>query len=86
MHIDFRRNSMTVLEHIKELALNLTPEEKEALTAYLADPNGEQSPEKPQSLRGDWSDAFSEDLDVDAELKEIRGEWQKEWRGDEFVG
>ena len=47
---------------------------------------GEKSPEKPQSLRGDWSDAFSDGFDVDAELKEIRGEWQKEWRGDEFVG
>jgi len=21
-----------------------------------------------------------------SELKEIRGEWEKEWRGDEFVG
>jgi len=77
---------MTVLEHIKELALNLSGEEKDALAEYLADSNGEKPPENPQSLRGDWSDAFSDDLDVDAELKEIRGEWQKEWRGDEFVG
>ncbi len=77
---------MTVLEHIKQLALNLTPEEKDALAEYLAEANGEQPPEKAQSLRGDWSDAFSDQLDVDAELKEIRGEWQKEWRGDEFVG
>ncbi len=77
---------MTVLEHIKQLALNLTPEEKDALAEYLAVSEGEKSPEKPQSLRGDWSDAFSDGFDVDAELKEIRGEWQKEWRGDEFVG
>ena len=56
------------------------------MAEYLAESNGEKPPEKAQSLRGDWSDAFSEDLDVDAELKEIRGEWQKEWRGDEFVG
>jgi hypothetical protein len=76
---------MTVLEHIKRLAQNLAPEEKDALVQYLAESNSEE-PEKPQSLRGDWSDAFSADLDVDAELKEIRGEWQKEWRGDEFVG
>ena len=55
-----------------------------ARRAYLVE--GEKSPEKPQSLRGDWSDAFSDGFDVDAELKEIRGEWQKEWRGDEFVG
>jgi hypothetical protein len=77
---------MTVLEHIKQLALNLTPEEKDALAEYLAGPDGVQPPEKSQSLRGDWSEAFSDGFDVDAELKEIRGEWQKEWRGDEFVG
>jgi hypothetical protein len=77
---------MTVLEHIKQLALNLAPEEKDALGQYLAGSNGEKSAEIPQSLSGDWSDAFSDDLDVDAELKEIRSEWQKEWRGDEFVG
>ncbi len=77
---------MTVLEHIKQLALNLTPEEKDALAEYLAEANGEQPPEKAQSLRGDWSDAFSDELDVDGELNEIRGEWQKEWHGDEFVG
>jgi len=77
---------MTVLEHIKQLALDLTPEEKDALAEYLEESTGEQPPEKPQSLRGDWSSAFSDGFDVDEELKEIRGEWQKEWRGDEFVG
>lgn len=78
---------MTVLEHIKQLTQNLTAEEKDVLSQYLADPNGQEpSTHKPQSLRGDWSEAFREDFDVDAELKEIRGEWQKEWHGDEFVG
>ncbi len=77
---------MTVLEHIKQLALNLTPEEKDELAEYLAVSDGEKSPEKPQSLRGDWSEAFSDDFDVDGELKEIRGQWQKEWHGDDFVG
>ncbi len=68
---------MTVLEHTKELALNLSPEEKEALAEYLAEFNGEKPPEKAQSLRGDWSDAFSEGFDVDAGLKEIRGGWRR---------
>lgn len=77
---------MTVLEHIKQLAQNLTPEEKDALGEYLAESNGEKPTEKARSLRGDWSEAFSDDFDVDAELKEIRGEWNKEWHGDEFVG
>jgi hypothetical protein len=77
---------MTVLEHIKQLALNLAPEERDALAEYLNESNGETLPEKPQSLRGDWGDAFPDGLDIDADLKEIRGEWQKEWRGDEFIG
>ena len=78
---------MTVLEHIKQLALNLTPEEKEDLVHELVESNGEKASSKnPKSLRGDWSDAFPKDLDVDAELKEIRGEWRKEWHEDEFVG
>jgi hypothetical protein len=58
---------MTVLEHIKQLALKLAPEEKDALAQYLAESDGEKPSEKPQSLRGDWSGAFSDDFDVDAE-------------------
>jgi hypothetical protein len=77
---------MTILEHIKQLALNLAPEEKDALAEYLAEPNGENPSEKPQSLRGEWSGAFSDEFDVAMQLKEIRAEWQREWRGDEFVG
>lgn len=78
---------MTVLEHIRQLALDLTPNEKAVLVHELVESNGEKpSPEQPQSLRGDWSDAFPEDFDLDAELKEIRGEWKKEWREDDFVG
>lgn len=77
---------MTVLEHIKHLAQNLTPEEKQVLARYLAEPDQESSPARPPSLRGDWSGVFPDDFDVDAELKEIRGEWKKEWRGHDFVG
>lgn len=78
---------MTELEHIKQLAGNLTPAEKEILAHYLVETNGElPSSGKPQSLRGDWADSFPQDFDVDAELKDIRGEWEKEWHQDEFVG
>lgn len=78
---------MTVLEHIKQLALDLTSEEKEVLVHELFESNGEKaSSEKPQSLRGDWSNAFPKDLDLDAELKVIRAEWKKEWHEDEVVG
>lgn len=78
---------MTELEHIKQLAGNLTSAEKEILAHYLFEANSNQpSFEKPQSLRGDWADAFPQDFDVDAELKDIRGEWENEWQEDEFVG
>jgi hypothetical protein len=48
------------------------------LAHSLIESNGEQpSNDKPRSLRGDWSEGF-QNLDVDAELKEIRSEWEKE--------
>jgi hypothetical protein len=55
------------LEHIKQLAGNLTSAEKEILAHYLVEANSDQpSSVKPQSLRGDWADAFPQDFDVDA--------------------
>lgn len=79
--------AVTEFEHIKQLAGNLTPAKKEILAHYLVEANGQEpSSEKPKSLRGDWADAFSQNLDIDAELKDIRGESQKEWHEDEFVG
>jgi hypothetical protein len=45
---------MTELEHIKQLAGNLSSAEKEILAHYLVEANSDQqSSEKPQSLRGD---------------------------------
>ena len=32
-----------------------------------------------KSLRGLWQGAFPEDYDLNATLREIRGEWEKEW-------
>jgi hypothetical protein len=75
---------MTVLEHIKHLVVGLTTQEKLDLASYLSKP--EPGDQKPHSLRGDWSNAFSNSEDPDTDLKEIRGEWQKEWRSGEFVG
>jgi hypothetical protein len=78
---------MTEFEYIKQLAGNLTPAEKEALAHYLIEAHTEKpSPEKPQSLRGDWTEAFPQDFNLDAELNAIRGEWEKEWHRDQFIG
>ena len=74
---------MTVLQHIKHLIVGLTAQEKLDLVGSLSKP--EPADQKPESLRGDWSNAFTEDEDLDTDLREIRGDWQKEWRSGEFV-
>jgi hypothetical protein len=75
---------MTVLEHIKHLVVGLTAREKLDLASYLSEP--EATNQKPESLRGDWSSAFAEGADLDNDLREIRGDWQREWRSGKFVG
>jgi hypothetical protein len=77
---------MTVLDHIKQLAVGLTRREKQELTEYLSDSEAAPLPETPKSLRGDWRKAFSSGTDIDADLAEIRSEWQREWHKDNFVG
>ena len=68
---------MTVLEHIKQLSESLSHEERRALGAYLSSP--ESGPDRtPRDLYGIWKGEFPTDFDVDAALREIRGEWQKE--------
>lgn len=77
---------MTVLDHIKQLAVGLTRREKQELTDYLSGSETTREPETFKSLRGDWRTAFSSYTDIDAELVEIRSEWQREWHDDDFVG
>ena len=73
------------IEQVKRLAEFLSPADKLHLAEFLHQQVGNTTPRpKPQSLRGVWKDAFPPDLDLDAELKEIRSEWEKEWEGDEF--
>ncbi|MGH9428035.1 MAG: hypothetical protein ACRD2L_17265, partial [Terriglobia bacterium] len=68
---------MTILEHIKKLALNLTPEERQALARHLAEPaNQEPSPQKLQSLQGN---------NGDEQGRQRRMEWLKSHR-EEYGG
>ena len=68
---------MTVLEHIKQLSEELSPEEKRNLAAYLS--AMESSPNRrPRDLYGIWKNGFPKDFDIDVALREIRGEWQRE--------
>ena len=68
---------MTVLEHIKQLSDALSQEEKLSLAAYLSSMENSVS-RRPRDLYGIWRDGFPKDFDIDAALREIRGEWQKE--------
>ena len=38
---------------------------------------------QPQVLYGAWQGKMPDDLDLDAALKEIRGEWLREWEAGE---
>ena len=68
---------MTVLEHIKQLSENLSAEEKQSLAAYLS-ANESGLNRRPRDLYGIWKEGFPKDFDINAALREIRGEWQKE--------
>jgi len=68
---------MTVLEHMIQLSESLSAEEKQNLAAFLS--SNESSPNRRlRDLYGIWKDGFPKDFDIDAALREIRGEWQRE--------
>lgn len=69
---------MTVLEHIKQLVVGLTPTEKQDLTDYLSDSQRELLTETPESLRGDWSVAFATEGNFENDLKEIRAQSRRQ--------
>jgi len=69
--------TMTVLEHIKQLSETLSAEEKQSLAAYLS-ANESGLDRRPRDLYGIWKDGFPKDFDIDAAVREIRGEWQRE--------
>ncbi len=67
------------IEQVKRLADYLSPADKLHLAEFLHQQVGNvASRPKPQSLRGAWKHAFPPDLDLDAELKKIRSEWESE--------
>ncbi len=79
----------TSLEQVTNLAAQLSPAERLALIEHLARDLQRDAvhtkqgarpdkPDAPPSLYGAWKGKFPEDIDLDAELAEIRGEWLKE--------
>lgn len=74
---------MDVLEEVTTMADRLSPSEQLKLVEHLAQRLQEQTltvktGKKPVNLYGSWKGRFPEDFDVDAALKEIRSEWEKE--------
>ncbi len=67
-------------QEVNRLIERLTLHEQAVLVERLARrlAQGIAPTGKPQSLRGVWKGKFPPDLDLDAELAEIRAAWQKE--------
>lgn len=93
--------SQTQLNQIKQLADQLSVDEKRLLTEYVAEqlqktenPISHSYSRKPQDLHGIWQGCFPDELDLDSALNEIRHEWEEEWlhivspkfEGDEKLG
>jgi hypothetical protein len=67
--------SAITVEYIEGLAAQLTPSDKQKLVERLKKSSSEQK--RAVDLYGAWRGKFPEDIDLDAELKEIRGMWEK---------
>ena len=71
---------MDVLEKVTEMADRLSPTEQLRLVEHLAKRLRTQSlgTKKPINLYGSWRGKFPEDVDIEADIREIRDEWKKE--------
>jgi hypothetical protein len=75
---DVEENDMNGLQEITKLAEQLTPAEQLELVEHLAHRlrSNTRSNAKPIDLYGAWKDNFPEDIDVVADLREIRDGWK----------
>ena len=72
---------MRPIEQIEALLEELNPDELLALIEYIARRLRQREERKPQPLYGSWRGKFPEDADIDAALKEVRQQWQKDFEG-----
>lgn len=73
-------NTITI-EYLEKLAAQLSQADKNELAERLTQPAKESK--KTVDLYGAWRGKFPDDFDLDAELREIRQAWEKEWNGDD---
>ena len=72
------------IEEVRRLAKQLTPAEQLRLAEELkreagAVGRGEGLACAPRDLRGDWKGKFPEDIDIEADLREIRTAWKRKF-------
>jgi hypothetical protein len=77
-------STTTNLEHVAQLAEQLSPEDQLRLVERLAQHLRRHSAppaarQQPQSLRGVWREHFPDDPNLDDLLYDIRHEWEEEW-------
>ena len=72
---------MDVLEEVTQMADRLSPKEQLRLVEHLAKrlQTETEQERKPRSLRGIWKDKFPESANIEADIREIRDEWKKEF-------
>lgn len=71
--------SQAALKTVEQLALRLDPDEQLALVEQLAaNLRRGVRPPPPQDLYGIWRGRFPEDFDLDAALRQIRSDWQRD--------
>lgn len=71
------------LEYIEQLAAQLSSSDKKKLAERLTKSAAKQK--QTVDLYGAWRGKFPDEIDIDAELKEIRQVWEEEWNGDNFA-
>jgi hypothetical protein len=71
---------MRPIQQIEALLKELNPDELLALIEHIARRLRLPEERKPQALHGIWQEKFPEDADIDATLKEIRRQWQEDFK------
>jgi hypothetical protein len=71
---------MRPIQQIESLLEGLSPDELLALIEHIARRLRLYEERKPQPLHGIWREKFPEDADIDATLKEVRHQWQEDFK------
>jgi hypothetical protein len=71
---------MRRIQQIESLLEGLSPDELLALIEHIVQRLRLHGERKPQPLYGIWQGKFPEDADIDTTLKEVRHQWQEDFK------